>query len=311
MKKFRKHVALAVDGGGIKGVMVAKALAVLEEHLGIPGGKIFRLTTGTSTGSIIAAGIAAGMSAADIHELYSRMAADVFPKTLRYYLWLISHSKYPGEPLQKVLREILGDRSMGDFWSARPRTDVVLTVRDLAENRTRFVKPWKKEYADWSVWRTVAASCAVPTVFPPVEGRYVDGGMGSYANPCYLAAYEAAFCLGWDPAETTLLSFGTGRSEHLLPPGKADTFYPWQWIDPLLDSFLSDAADQQVRLVKKFFGRLDFRRFQLDMEPIGLDDISKIPVLTEYGRRMGEMILRDETDDGALRPAGKPGAAGR
>jgi len=33
MKPFRKHVAIAVDGGGIKGVIVTRALAILEEHL--------------------------------------------------------------------------------------------------------------------------------------------------------------------------------------------------------------------------------------------------------------------------------------
>jgi patatin-like phospholipase/acyl hydrolase len=49
MKPFRKHVAIAVDGGGIKGVIVTRALAILEDHLGQSSHEIFRLAAGTST----------------------------------------------------------------------------------------------------------------------------------------------------------------------------------------------------------------------------------------------------------------------
>ena len=56
MKPFRKHVAIAVDGGGIKGVIVTRALAILEDHLGQSSLEILRLAASTSTDSIISAG---------------------------------------------------------------------------------------------------------------------------------------------------------------------------------------------------------------------------------------------------------------
>jgi len=170
-------------------------------------------------------------------------------------------------------------------------------VFDLTTNRTRFVKPWKEEYAPWPVVRAVLASSSVPTYFPAVLGQYVDGGVGAYANPCYLAAYEARFCLGWDPAETTLISLGTGRDPHTLQPGDASRFWAWDWIGPVLGAFLRSADDQQVHLVSTFFRQLDFRRFQVDLrEPIELDKPSKIPELTAYGDELGRKILNDETD---------------
>lgn len=307
MKPLRKNVAVAIDGGGIKGVMVTRALSMLEEHLGKTCSEIFTLTVGTSTGSIISAGIGARMSAAQMHDLYCRLGGTVFKKTWRYYLWLLARYKYPNHALIQALQDAFGEMAMGDLWKSEPRIDVVITIRDLVENRTRFVKPWKEEYQDWKVWFAVLASCSAPTYFPVVEGRYVDGGVGSYMNPCYIAAYEAASCLNWDPRETTLLSLGTGRVRGEMKPYQADKLFPWQWLYPLLDTFLSDASDQQVRVVQKFFEEMDFRRFQIDIEPIEMDDASKIDQLTAYGQKMGEMVLNDEVDAYAIRPAGQAG----
>ena len=64
--EFLAGFAIAVDGGGIKGVIVTRALAILEEHLGQSSHEIFRLAAGTSTGSIISAGIGAGLSGAEV-----------------------------------------------------------------------------------------------------------------------------------------------------------------------------------------------------------------------------------------------------
>ena len=69
MKPLRKHVAIAIDGGGIKGVMVARALAILEDYLGRGAPDIFQLAAGTSTGSIISAGSAVGLTGEEMHGL--------------------------------------------------------------------------------------------------------------------------------------------------------------------------------------------------------------------------------------------------
>ena len=87
MKPFRKHVAIAIDGGGIRGVAVTRALMMLEEALSLPLHHIFRLTAGTSTGSIIAAGIAAGLTAREMYQLYVDLGPVIFRKNWRSRLW--------------------------------------------------------------------------------------------------------------------------------------------------------------------------------------------------------------------------------
>ncbi len=299
MKPFRKHVALAVDGGGMKGIIPARALAVLEAHLQKPAYETFRLLAGTSTGAIISAGIATGLFGDELVTLYAEFGRKIFKKNWRSYLWPLVRYRYPLGPLRSALEKYFGQRRLGDFWDRSHPCDVVITTFDLVENQTLFLKPYKKSagYDRWSVVEAVLASSAVPTIFPPVQDRYVDGGVGSYHNPCYLAAYEARFVLGWDPAETTLISLGTGRPPHALAPREIKRFWPWHWITPVLGAFQGSADDQQVHLVKTFFPRLDFRRFQVDLdELIALDDITRIPEMIAYGEQLGEKILTDQLD---------------
>jgi patatin-like phospholipase/acyl hydrolase len=273
VKPFRKNVAIAIDGGGMRGIIVTQALAVLEAALNQPANSIFRLAAGTSTGSIISAGIAAGIPAARMTQLYIAMGQTVFPNSLQKSLFPLSRCRYPDEPLVAALDSHFGSRTMSDFWQADTQIDVVITAYDLQQNRTLFIKPWKEEYAGWRVSKAVQASCTVPTYFPVVDGRYVDGGVGAYANPCYVAAYEARECLKWDPAETTLISIGTGRDPYAYDPSDAPRLWAWDWIGRAMGIFMQSAYDQQLHLVESNFSELDFRRFQINLrEPIAMDD---------------------------------------
>lgn len=297
MNPLRQHVAIAIDGGGLRGIVPARALTLLEDRFGVGCAEMFHLAAGTSTGSIISAGIAAGLTAGNLHRLYAELGHVVFRRSWRSLLWPLARYRYRPEPLEDALRGHLGDGTLGDLWQGPESLDLVITAFDLVANRTRFIKPWKREYAEWPLVRAVMASCTVPTLFPVVEGRYVDGGVGSYTNPCYLAAYEAVHCLHWEPAETTVISLGTGRGPHALRPGDASRFWPWDWIGPVVGAFLGSADEQQVHLVEWAFEGLDFRRFQVELrEPIASDDPTKIAELTAYGEELGHRILNDETE---------------
>ncbi len=306
MKPLRTNVAIAIDGGGLRGTMVARALAIVEEELNLKWGDVARLVAGTSTGSIISAGLGINMSAAEIHTLYVNLAARIFRASIRSALWPFFTYRYPNDTLIEILKEHLGEMKMGDFWKPERPMDVVITARDLVQGKTLFIKPWKSAYKDWPVWRAVVASCTVPTYFPVVDGCYVDGGVGSYSNPCYIAAYEAIKCLKWNPEETTLISIGTGRVRDSLKPYQANRFWSIKWLTPLLDTFLSDANRQQVRLVHEFFPGLDFRRFQMDIPNIPIDDPRYVNTLSDLGNELGQKILNDEVDTEALRAAATP-----
>jgi hypothetical protein len=307
MKPFRKNLALAIDGGGIRGAMVARALAVVEAAEGVSFAQRARLSAGTSTGSIISAALSVGLAASRIHRLYVELAANIFPKNFWSQIWpnywLLKHYRYSNQPFIDALKQYLGETKMGDLMAGSPRRDLVIVLRDLVENRACFVKPYKEAYKDWPIWKAVLASSTVPTYFPVVDGRYVDGGVGSYGNPTYIAAYEVLYCIDdWEPSDTTLISIGTGKGKSGLKEGEADSFYAWNWIWPMVDAFSADAAHQQVDLVHKFFDTVDFRRFNIELtESIPMDDTDSLDTLTALGEQLGQKILNDEWE-----PEGMP-----
>jgi hypothetical protein len=342
-KPLRPNVALAVDGGGIKGVMVARALMRLEEAVGKPVPAFVRLTAGTSTGAIIAAAIARGLDAATIYDLYVKLGPRIFRRTWRnlpLIKYLVRY-QYSSSPLEEALAERLGDITIGRLHATQPDFHMVITATDIYANCTRFIKLYKPRYAGWKLRDAVMASSIVPSVFPVFAHRFtapdlppdpgeewipeprywVDGGVGSYSNPCYLAAYEIAFCLrqhGWRLDNTTLISVGTGKTPAELTWAArlkdfrrtpAQFFGP-EWVFPTVDTFLQDAAVQQVRLVKHFFvdavahrmggedAALDFRRYNIEFdEAIEMDQAEYIPVLSRYGEALGQMIVDDVQED--------------
>src|SRR4051812_34648853 len=104
----RRHL-LAIDGGGIRGIIPAVALAKLESTTGRLTRESFSLVAGTSTGAIIAAAIAAGIPATEILDLYLVRASEVF----RRHPWsvpkrIISGSMYSTRKLHDLIAPELG-----------------------------------------------------------------------------------------------------------------------------------------------------------------------------------------------------------
>jgi patatin-like phospholipase/acyl hydrolase len=242
---------LACDGGGILGLMSVEILAKLEYDLRVKLGKdekfvladYFDFVCGTSTGAIIAACIACGMSMDKIREFYLDSGEQMFDKAsllkrLRF--------NYNNEPLAKLLRKAFDEQlleSNATLGSSKLRTLLMMVLRNHSTD-----SPWPvsnnplAKYNDLSrrdcnlflpLWQLVRASSAAPTYFPPevvtfAEGSpeeynfiFVDGGVTTYNNPAYLAfqmATAAPYKINWPTGENQLLivSVGTGSAAKTL-----------------------------------------------------------------------------------------------
>lgn len=94
----KKKIILAIDGGGMRGTITLAMLAELEDQLEQKYGKkisshdLFDMFVGTSTGAIIAAGLAVGYSAKELLEekkLYSKLLPEAFGKK-SFSFWIVS-----------------------------------------------------------------------------------------------------------------------------------------------------------------------------------------------------------------------------
>ena len=78
-----KKMVLSCDGGGIRGIIIARCLEKLERLEGRPCNEIFSLMAGTSTGAIIAGALAKGVKASDLVDIYLTRGKEIFRKEIR------------------------------------------------------------------------------------------------------------------------------------------------------------------------------------------------------------------------------------
>jgi uncharacterized protein len=254
---------LACDGGGILGLISVEILSCLEAELRAATGDAelvlgdwFDFVCGTSTGAIIAACLAAGLSTAQIRAFYLDHGRDMFHKSsvldrLKY--------GYESEPLAAALRREL-NRALGHADDAPParlgdpglRTLLMMVLRNHSTD-----SPWpvsnhpgatynQRDRPDCNLelplWQLVRASTAAPTFFPPevvslAPGTpkahtfvFVDGGVTTYNNPAFLAfemATAAPFRLNWATGSDQMLivSVGTGGAARARPDLQADDLW--------------------------------------------------------------------------------------
>jgi hypothetical protein len=282
---------LSIDGGGIRGIIPALALLKLEQITNQPAREIFSFVAGTSTGALLASAIAAGIPASHIVDIYKARLRDIFKpgkpwNTIRQYT---AGHKYNSANLCKVLREEFG--AAADWCLNDSPIDILLTAKGLADG-----KPWyfvrdnphnAGTTGTLSLLDCATASAAAPTYFDPwpmpvpVNGKVVDGGVGVTGNPVYQACVEA-FCYspGYSPADTTIVSFGTGRFIK-----KSNPKLVTDWLDWVLDTLLHSPCDQQTELVRRHYPEALFHRFEANLpSDIDMDDIDRIGDLEQVGR---------------------------
>ena len=272
-----KRLILSIDGGGMRCVIPLMMLIQLEERTGRPAYDLFDMVTGTGSGAIIAAALSVGMSARQILQMVYRegLYAAFGKGGLRFWLkYALIHRfryQYQIEPFIQALKPYMDGVTVGDI----DNITLLLTTRDLRTNNTYYIVnrgPGALMFRDWPLVGAVAASSAAPNYFRPVNGDLIDGGLGMYGNACLATAIEAFEYIGYDPAETILMSFGTGfKTTHFREGhGKHMGFRRWLLYNTQVSPY--ESALQQAYATRSIYHRqgVDFRRYNpfLDAEII-------------------------------------------
>ena len=135
---------LAIDGGGVRGVLPAAFLATVEENIGGDVVDYFDLIVGTSTGGIIALGLGGGLSAAEIRDFYLERGPRIFSgiSWLRKARGLATAPEYDHQQLRTELEDVFGDRRIGES-----RTRLVVPSMDVNSGKVH-------------LWKTSRTTCA-------------------------------------------------------------------------------------------------------------------------------------------------------
>ncbi len=239
----RPRKILALDGGGIRGVITLQILAEMEKQLreATGQGENFRLCDyfdyigGTSTGAIIAAGLALGMSVDELLRFYLQEGSAMFDKAFLLHRW---KSLYESGSLLEKLKSTFGETTTINLSEGKLKCLLLVVVMNRSTD-----SPWPvnnvpcAKYNDIKradcnlhipLYQLVRASTAAPVYFPPETLQwdpdnprksfvFVDGGVTPYNNPAFLLyrlATQQSYGLHWETGENNLMvvSVGTGAA---------------------------------------------------------------------------------------------------
>jgi patatin-like phospholipase/acyl hydrolase len=278
--------ALAIDGGGIRGLIPALVLAEIERRTGRAIATMVDLIAGTSTGGIIACGLVkpdpipatqiAAIYETDGPKIFNRSALKIITSAAGYL-----DEKYDDDGLVTSLRTHLGAARLSEAV-----TGVLLPVYDIEAREALLLRSGD----DVSMVDAAHATSAAPTYFEPVRlgaRTLVDGGVGA-VNPAGYAFAEA----GGSP--DLLLSLGTGEHTRPLPYAKVKGWGRLEWAEPIIDVVFDAASDvveaQLQRLSGDHYIRLQTR---LEEASDALDDASAGNLAAL--RREAERLIADES----------------
>jgi len=309
--KDRPFRILAIDGGGICGILPASVLAEIERRFlgGLSVARHFDMITGTSTGGIIALGLAHGRTAAEIPDVYVERGGNIFPPPTRVerLVRLVRKSHrfvYERGPLEDELLRIFKDALLGESTSR-------LCIPAF---EGRHGEPWifktlhHPDYQKDRVERMVKiglSTAAAPTYFEALPNNgyvMVDGGLWAN-NPTMNALIDALACFDVDRGQVDLLSLGCGETPFGVDANKASGgMIQWRGVIRAAMKAQSHNALGQAYLLlgKDRVMRLDAPE---SPDPIELDDYCRakeeLPpmgrsLVEAAGREIQRLFLADE-----------------
>ena len=236
---------LAIDGGGIRGLIPALVLAEIERRTGRRVADLVDMIAGTSTGGILACALGKPdpLPAAEIATLYVEEGPRIFDRSLLKQITSLGgylDERYESKGLLRALERYLGGEPM-----TAATVPLLLTAYDTERRGIHFLRS-EGAGSGATMVEAAHATSAAPTYFEPVRlggATLIDGGVFAI-NPSLCAFAEVGGRLD------VLLSLGTGEHTRRLEHDEIEDWGQLEWARPLIDVVFDggqDAVDFQLR----------------------------------------------------------------
>ena len=308
--KKRTIKILSIDGGGIRGVIPAMVLAKIEEITKTPIAHLFDLIAGTSTGGILALGLAKpdkkgslqpAYKASDWLHIYEEEGSAIFNQSMWERVRSMGtwwERKYHAQGIEKVLEKRLGNTRLKDAI-----TDVLITSYEMQHQNPCFFKSrYAKERPEFDFYmkQIARATSAAPTYFEPARLNVmnakkpfvlIDGGV--VANNPALCAFAEAKNMFPDADNFLLVSIGTGEMSRQYDYEQVKKWGLGGWIQPMFSLWfhgLNITVDYQLKqLLPNKNGVQQYYRFQTilpreseNLDNTNLDNIQTLKEITYH-----------------------------
>ncbi len=292
---------LAIDGGGIRGLIPALVLAEIESRTGRRIGECFDLLAGTSTGGIIACALAKPdpLPASELAALYVEEGPKIFRRGLLKRIFSVEglvDERYEDDGLNDALRRYLGSARLSDC-----SPGVFVTAYEIEDRKAFFFRSDRARRdpaSDFTLVDAARATSGAPTYFEPARVRdvagarsyaLVDGGVFA-VNPsmCALAEVRGQLDL--------LASLGTGTQTRPYRYEKARWWGQLEWARPLLDIVFDGVADtvdfQLAGLLGDRYVRLQTPLLEAsdDLDDAGEENLAAL-------RREAERLIEERSEE--------------
>jgi hypothetical protein len=270
----KRFQVLALEGGGLKGIFAAAALAEFEADFGTKIVDHFDLITGTSTGGLIALGLAAGLSPEQIVQFYLEDGRKIFPtsgiKRLRRL-----RRPYDPAPLRGALETMFGSLTLADSDVRLVIPSFDQTSNDVYLFRTPHHVKLRRDQRELLVDVGLATSAA-PTFLPAHQHRglrLIDGGVWAN-NPTMVGMVEALATCDAPAAAVHILTIGT-TTEVVHRSDRLDNGSPMWWMKTIVDVAFRGQALAASNHAKLIVGRDRVHRLDVQL-PRGLHALDRV-----------------------------------
>lgn len=292
MKKRLK--LLVLEGGGVFGVAPAHFLSFLpKEQQNL---EKIDVIAGCSIGGILASAYASGQTFGCIDDVFQKRASECFTKRCSAYINPIANPTYRSDTIEKVVRDMIGDATVGEIKNRFPNLKYIVPALDVTNDELLVFNNFSGTFDDVKLVDVAMYTSAAPSYF---EGRnfhgncIADGGVIDVQG-VITAACELKNMLGIQFNELDVLVLGTG--EDVDPnPLTLERYNNLNLIGVAKDFLVKYAVLSNKLWSRRICNALGFN-YYCYYNPLKtdgkLDDVSQIPSLVKEADKHRDEFLR-------------------